>query len=280
MVTNTDRIQANNAELREAIQMAESLPDAGNGEVVGPIIESLAITENGTYTAPDGVDGYSPVVPIPNGYIVPSGTKDITENGTHDVTEYASVNVNVEVSGGDDLAGAVVDRTVTEFISNSCTAIGDYSFRGCKSLTTLVAPNAKRVGEYALYQCNNLRAVTLPSVTTVATNSFRDAQYLEFVDLPKLTAIASNTFYGCRALKTLILRSETLVTLNATSAFTNCYRILGTQNSGFNPNGEKIGFIYVPKALLEDYKVATNWSSDSLVTQLRAIEDYPEICGG
>ena len=182
--------------------------------------------------------------------------------------------------GSDDMAGALADRTITEFSSDSCTAIGDYSFRGCKSLTTLVAPNAKRVGEYALYQCNNLRSITLPSVTTVATNSFRDAQYLEFVDLPKLTAIASNTFYGCRALKTLILRSETLVTLNATSAFTTCYRILGTQNSGFNPTGEKIGFIYVPKALLEDYKVATNWSSDSLVTQLRAIEDYPEICGG
>lgn len=183
-------------------------------------------------------------------------------------------------SGGDDMAGTLADRTITEFYSNSCTAIGDYSFRGCKSLKTLVAPNAQRVGEYALYQCNKLLSITLPSVTTVATNSFRDAQYLEFVDLPKLTAIASNTFYGCRALKTLILRSETLVTLNATSAFTTCYRILGTQNSGFNPTGEKIGFIYVPKALLEDYKMATNWSSDSLVTQLRAIEDYPEICGG
>ena len=182
--------------------------------------------------------------------------------------------------GGDDVAGAIVDRTITEFSSDSCNNIGAYSFRSCKSLTKLVAPNAKSVGEYAIYQCNSLRSVTLPSVTTVSTNSFRDAQYLEVVDLPKVTAIASNTFYGCRALKTLILRSETLVTLNATSAFTNCYRILGTQNAGFNPTGEKIGFIYVPKALLEDYKVATNWSSDSLVTQFRAIEDYPEITGG
>lgn len=101
-MTNTERIQANNAELREAIEIAEKLPEAGGG-VAEPIIESLAITENGTYTAPDGVDGYSPVtvnVPIPDGYIKPIGTKEITENGTHDAKAYESVNVNVPIPEG------------------------------------------------------------------------------------------------------------------------------------------------------------------------------------
>lgn len=179
--------------------------------------------------------------------------------------------------GSDDMAGALADRTITEFSSNSCTAIGDYSFRGCASLATLVAPNAKSVGTYALYGCNKLKSIVLPSVTSLATNAFREASNLEVIDFLKLATIPSNAFYGCRGLKALILRSETMVALSNTNAFYQCYCILGTKNPGYNPNGEKLGFIYVPSALIEDYKVATNWSS--FASQFRAIEDYPEICG-
>lgn len=32
---------------------------------------------------------------IPDGYVKPEGTKNITTNGIHDVTEYASAEVNV-----------------------------------------------------------------------------------------------------------------------------------------------------------------------------------------
>ena len=97
-MTNSERIQANNAKLRDSIETAKTLPEAGAGD---PVIESLEVTKNGTYTAPDGVDGYSPVtvnVPVPDGYLVPSGILEITENGTYDVTEKASVVVDVVTS--------------------------------------------------------------------------------------------------------------------------------------------------------------------------------------
>lgn len=182
----------------------------------------------------------------------------------------------IQTGGGstDDVAGALADRTITEFSSNTCTQLGAYAFRGCKSLKTLVAPNATAVGEYAIYQCNALRTLSLPSVASVSINAFRDAQYLEIVDLPKLSAIPSNAFYGCRGLKALILRYSKKVTLNSTTAFTNCYRMLGTKNSGFNPDGERLGFVYSERTLVEEYQADSTWASILEPTQFRALEDY------
>ena len=69
------------------------------------ILTEKTVNTNGTYTASDeGADGYSKVVvnvPIPDGYIQPSGSIWIVANGTYDVTDKASVTVNVESSGGD-----------------------------------------------------------------------------------------------------------------------------------------------------------------------------------
>ena len=37
------------------------------------------------------------------------------------------------------------------------------------------------------------------------------------------------------------------------------------------------GYVYVPKSLEAAFKVATNWST--YAGQIRAIEDYPSVCG-
>lgn len=58
-----------------------------------PVIESLSVTANGTYTAGEGVDGYSPVT-----VALPLTEKTITENGIYAPTAsagYDMVNVNV-----------------------------------------------------------------------------------------------------------------------------------------------------------------------------------------
>lgn len=67
--------------------------------------KDFSVTSNGDYQIePDsGTDGMSVVnltvdVPIPDGYIQPSGTLNISANGVHEVTEYESVNVQVEKS--------------------------------------------------------------------------------------------------------------------------------------------------------------------------------------
>ena len=44
---------------------------------------------------------------------------------------------------------------------------------------------------------------------------------------------------------------------------------------GSTPLAKGTGYIYVPRALLNDYKTAENWST--YAAQIRAIEDYPEL---
>ena len=92
------------------------------------------------------------------------------------------------------------------------------------------------------------------------------AIYLEFIDLPMVESISNYGFRYCSKLKAVILRkTDSICTLGGTTAFAG---------SGIS---SKAGYIYVPSALIEEYKGATNWSKFS--TQFRAIEDYPEICG-
>lgn len=65
---------------------------------VQPDLTTLKAVENGTYTPPTWADGYKSVtvdVPVPTGYIIPTGQKTIASNGYHTVTQYDSVLVEV-----------------------------------------------------------------------------------------------------------------------------------------------------------------------------------------
>lgn len=68
------------------------------GKTVTPSKSEQTVVESGRYTT-----GAVKVAAIPDSYIQPSGSLDITENGTHDVKNYASVNVNVEGGGGGEI---------------------------------------------------------------------------------------------------------------------------------------------------------------------------------
>lgn len=277
----------------------------GGTTPANPIIEPLSVTENGTYTAPNGVDGYSPIevnVPIPDGYIVPSGTLNITENGTYDVTEKASAvvsipereivlqNKTIETNGtytadeGYDGLGQVTvnvagstnteSEEVAALLSNTMTVLDNILItslrqRACQNATKLATvnlPNVTSLGAYAFYQCTGLVTVTLPKLTSISTQTWYMCQKLEYADCGQLGNITAQTFNACAALKTLILRK--------TSGICTLSNANGVSGSGI---GKGTGYVYVPSALIDTYKTATNWST--YAAQFRAIEDYPDICG-
>lgn len=150
---------------------------------------------------------------------------------------------------------ALVSRTITEYSNDRVTTIGQATF----------------------YFCMSLRSASFKNVTLADNYAFRYCMGLNKLDFSSLTKIGTGVFEHSYAFRTLILRTNTVCELNHTSSFNNCYHFSGTVNANYNPQGLKDGFIYVPRNLVEEYKAAKNWST--YASQIRAIEDYPEIAG-
>ncbi len=224
--------------------------EGGGTTPANPIIEPLLVTENGTYTAPDGVDGYSPIevnVPIPEGYIVPSGTKSITENGTHSVTEYESVNVDVPIPEGyikpsgtlnitengtydvTEKASTVVaiperqivlqDKTIEE----NGTYSADSGYDGLGQVTVNVSGGTNTESEeVAALLSNTMTALDNSLVTSLRSRACQGATALTTVNLPNVTSIGTYAFYGCTGLTTAHLLKATSV---PSQAFYNCTKL-------------------------------------------------------
>lgn len=170
---------------------------------------------------------------------------------------------------------------ITEITSSNfpnLTTLDQHSFRTCQSVTHVNLPKVTAVAQYAFNTCQYVKEVRFDKATSTGNRSFVANSRLEKAVFPSLKSMAGLTFYQCYSLKAVILASETMCTLASTDAFNQCYHFLGTVNGTWNPNGDKDGYIYVPAALVDSYKAATNWST--YASQIRAIEDYPEITGG
>ena len=150
----------------------------------------------------------------------------------------------------------------------------------CSSATSfpLIDTSSGTSFSYMYYQCSS--ATSFPALDTSKGTDLRNMYYncfdVEKIDISHFnissTSNVNNWCNGCRTLKAVIIRSfGTNYILNTTS-FTNCYHILGTTNATYNPNGDKDGYIYVPRDMIATLSSSTNWSTHA--SQLRALEDY------
>lgn len=167
--------------------------------------------------------------------------------------------------------------TLTE-LPSGVTSIGTYAFYNCNNLTLTELPSGvTSIGDYAFYNCTNLALTELPSgVTSIGSNAFRGCTNLALTELPSgVTSTGNYAFYGCSGLQQL--DAQNVGTIN-TNAFNSCHNLTElvlrksdkacslSSASAFNNTpmrgySGKSGTVYVPQALIETYKSASNWST-------------------
>ena len=131
----------NRAKIQALIAGINALPNAGSGEAPEPVLQEKSVTptkEAQSVTPDMGYDGLSKVDvgAIPDQYIIPSGTVNITENGTHDVTGYASASVNVPATEFKTQAKTVTPATSAQ------TVKPDNGYDGLSQVTVSAMPTA------------------------------------------------------------------------------------------------------------------------------------------
>lgn len=164
-----------------------------------------------------------------------------------------------------------IENTITNFSNEELTVISDYGFAGKTNMQSLYIPNVVSVGGYAFDGCETITEIHFEKHITfksekwpfMALRGAKNVVKIEFND--GFTTLMSYVFYNMTNLKAVIIRGDNVSQLNNGNNFSGSSIANGT------------GYIYVPAALVGQYKAATNWVT--VADQIRAIEDYPEITG-
>lgn len=146
--------------------------------------------------------------------------------------------------------------------SNGNTGIFAY----CSAMTSFNAPELQSVPYQMLYYCQALEEVVLPKVSNVNGGAFNYCTNLKKIDLGGAITKFSTAFMSySNNVTALILRGVTSVPTISSTTFSN------------TPVKNGTCYVYVPKSLEDTFKVASYWSN--YASMIRAIEDYPDICG-
>lgn len=262
LTTVADAIRAKGG-TSEKLAFPDGLVSAVEGIETASVLGELSITENGEYTPDEGVDGFSKV------------TVSVAGSG-----------------GGSDLLAAHFNRTMSEYHSEAVTGIPQYAFYWDHTILNVDVQNAKTIGQSAFDNAKNFESINAPNVATIGNRAFASTKVatgdfplatsignyafsgapltsiniplittlnvsalqntqLEWVDLPAVTTLNDQSLSGCGSLTAVILRAESVVTMKYLSVFSGTPFAVGGTG----------GNVYVPSALIESYRTATNWSA-------------------
>lgn len=212
----------------------------------------------------------------------------------------------ITTGGGDtaDIAAAIVDRTITEYSNPNLTVVGNYAFYVCRQLTHVHLPAVKEIKEHAFRYCS-MAEVDFPELEILGIQAFNTCGKLARIHMPKIKKIDMFTFVSCPVLENVVFQAVEEIVNGCFNSCTNLRKVdfhalkkiitgdcfnndtkltaviirsnsmatLGVATQFVNtPIASGTGYIYAPAALIEQYKVATNWAT--FADQFRALEDY------
>ena len=174
-----------------------------------------------------------------------------TDTDGNEVVYGAGVSIDDVASGWDWLDGD---------ITLDCTSIKQYAFYTANPTNpfSIYAPKVTYLGGQAFQQAQNMLEAHFPALTSFQSVGYQlfapssgSKRILRLVDWGYCNIPANWARYNVN-LKTIILRK--------TGSVATLGNISAVQNTPFYTNGTG-GEVYVPQALIEDYKVATTWAT-------------------
>lgn len=255
------------------------------------VTETLSVSNNGTYTPSQGVDGYSQVmVNVPQS-VTGYDEKELTE-GNYNIVILSNSATRVQPQL------FLRNRYLESVYLPNCSEIGEswtteYShFYGCSRLTTVNLPICKNINNNAFNGCSMLSSISIPLCEYIWDYAFSGCGFTS-IELPACVSLGTSAFACCSNLSSIVL--STCVSLgnsafafcsnlsyvdlyvcskigngvfysciNLTTAIFRSTSVCSTGTNCFRGTNSNLS-IYVPSSLVDQYKSAKNWSSYSSI---------------
>ena len=195
--------------------------------------------------------------------VIPKSVTTISKNTFNSCYSLINVVIPDEVTTINDNAFDGCESLNNIVLSNNVTNIGNGIFRSCNCLKQITLSEGITVIPMNTFaHCYPLESVHIPSgVTEIGKYAFQECQVLKNVTIPSsVTTIGSQSFERCTSLTDVFIDCETVPSLASADAF-------GDYNSAL--------IFWVNDSIIEDLKVATNWSTYADIIKPRS--SYPNI---
>lgn len=198
LISNLNTIESCKLDIKSAIEAkgvsmsGVSFPDYATaiGSITTQFVtESLSVSQNGTYTPGQGVDGFSQV-----SVNVPQSVTGFTEE---QLTERTFNIVNLNNSASYVASYAFVYSNVISVSLPNCTTINAYAFNSCYDLLDINIPNTTYIDQFAFANCSVLNSVFADELLSTGSYAFRNCLNLHTLNISKIRVIGPSTFYSC-----------------------------------------------------------------------------------